>query len=87
MEMGKINTTTIEIFKSDLPTIKRWRKTTGLSNAKLINRIIKSSKNRVDFNRFCVENNLKVDNYKRPLSGCEINKSKIFIEKQGRTCG
>jgi hypothetical protein len=66
--------TTIEIYKKDLPTIKRWRRKTKLSNVKLFNRLINSAANKILFDEYCKRELTPRDDFKRPLSGRKIIK-------------
>ena len=72
----------IDMYTEDLPTWRRWKKKKKMNNAELLHTIISYGVNKVLFDNF-MRSLTSRDNYKRPLTGCKIAKSKITIEKTG----
>jgi hypothetical protein len=73
--------TTIEIYAADLQTWHRWCKKMKLKSAPLMHEIMSAVQNKVRDKLYAQLTTR--DDFKKPLSGCKIDKSKISIEKSG----
>lgn len=71
-------TTTIEIFHYLAPTWNRWKKIKHCSSAELHKQILEAAQDKIRFDTYVKSLSL-IDNYKRPLSYCKIDKSKLSI--------
>jgi len=69
--------TTIQIKHADLPTWRRWCKAKSMTSAELINAIMRHATlaRQAELYKTLPSR----DDYKRPLSGCKIDKKKITI--------
>lgn len=76
----------IDMYTEDLPTWKRWKKKKNMSNAELLHKILAYGVNKVLFDNFMRSLTSRND-YKKKLSHCKIDKSKLPIEKRGATYG
>jgi hypothetical protein len=72
----------IDMYTEDLATWKRWKRKKNMSNSKLLHTIITYGTNKVLFDNF-MRSLTSRDDYKKSLSHCRIDKSKVTIEKRG----
>ena len=77
--MNNLKETTTRIYEVDNDVYNRWAKSYGVSKAELFHMIVNEG-NRIK-RRKLYESMPMRTNYKKPLSGCKIDKKKVCIQK------
>ena len=67
-------------------TWKNWCRLKKLNSESLMDELMEFAQDKIRFAEY-LKTLLPIDNFQRPLSGCRINKTKLNIQKRGRTCG
>ena len=78
----RMEITTTGMYKKDKSTWNRWKRKTGLNDAELHERIVNSAVDKLLYDEFVKRDLTTRDDFKRPLSGRKIDKSKISIENR-----